>query len=180
MFGLVRHRSIEDHEPPFRVRIRIPLFLIAYGLGWRVHAGSLVIFTEVELDEATLLEGVLDWIAMVVAQHLNYLVKVDMVELASLLLMDSIDRRDEVAVVAPLVVLLAFHPSIAVFSLVRRFGLSLALVLAKICMDNLLAGGVACHKVEQLPRHPWFTVSKPVNECFIDHARDKHPDHVCI
>jgi hypothetical protein len=63
------------------------------------------------------------------------------VELASLLLMDHVDRRDELAVVAPLAVLLALCLSIVVFSLFRGFGLSLALVLVEDCTDGLLAGG---------------------------------------
>ena len=84
-----------------------PLLLIAYGPGRHVHAGCLVIATEVALDEVTLLEGVLDRIAMIVAWHLDYLVKTNMVDLASLLPMDPVNHRDELTVVAPPTVLLA-------------------------------------------------------------------------
>ena len=117
---------------------------------------------------------------MVVAQQLDYLVKTDMVELASLLLMDPIDCHDELTIVAPLAILLALYPSIAVFSLIHGFGLSLALVFVEDYMDDLLVRGVACCEVEQLPCRPWFAVSELMNECFIGHAEDERSDHVRI
>jgi hypothetical protein len=49
---------------------------------------------------------VLDWIAMVTAWQLDYLVKIDVVELASFLPMDRVDRHDELAIMAPPIVLL--------------------------------------------------------------------------
>ena len=58
--------------------------------------------------------------------------------------------------------------------------MSLALVFVEDCMDGLLTGGVACHKVKQLPRRPWFAVSKLVDECFVGHARDESSNHVHI
>ena len=58
-----------------------PLLFIAGGPRRRVHAGHLVVAAEVALNEVALLEGVLDWITMIVAQHLDYLVETDMVEL---------------------------------------------------------------------------------------------------
>jgi hypothetical protein len=117
---------------------------------------------------------------MVVALHLDYLVKTDVVELASLLLMDLVDHCNKLAVAAPLAVLLALYLSIAVFSLIRWFGLSLSLVFAEDCMDSLLARGVACRKVEQLPRRPRFAVSEFVDECFVGHARDERSNHVRV
>ena len=75
---------------PFRVRIRIPVSLIAGGSRWRVHAGCLVVALEVMFDEVALFKGVFDWVAMVVAWQLDYLVKTNMVELASLLLVQSL------------------------------------------------------------------------------------------
>jgi hypothetical protein len=108
------------------------------------RAGYLVVSTEVALDKVALLEGVLDWIAMVAAQHLDYLVKTDVVELVSLLLMDPVDHRDELAITTPPAALLAFYLSITVFSLVHGFGLSLVLVLAEDCTDSLRIEGVAC------------------------------------
>ena len=60
MFGLICHRSTEDHEAPFWVKIRIPFLLIADELGRHVCAGCLIVATEVALDEVALLEGVLD------------------------------------------------------------------------------------------------------------------------
>ena len=117
---------------------------------------------------------------MVAAWHLHYLVETDVVELASLLLMDPVDRRDELAVAAPLAVLLALHPSIAVFSLIHGFGLSLTLLFVEDCMDGLLAGGVACREVEKLPRLLWFAVSELADECFVGHARDESSNHVYI
>ena len=79
-----------------------------------------------------------------------------MVELASLLLVDLVDHRDKLTVVAPLAVLLAFPSPIAVISLVRGFGLSLTLVFAKDCSDGLLVGGMAYSEDEQLLHRPWF------------------------
>ena len=103
-----------------------------------------------------------------------------MVELASLLPMDPVNHRDELAVVVPPAILLAFSPSIVVLSLICGFGLNLTLVLVEDCMDNLLAGGVACCEVEQLLCCLWFAVSKLMNECFIGHARDECFDHIRI
>ena len=65
------------------------------------------------------------------AWHLYYLVKANMVELSSLLPMDSVDRRDKLAVTAP--------P---------------AILLAEDYTDGLLTEGVACREVEQLPCSP--------------------------
>ena len=50
-----------------------------------------------------------------------------MVELASLLLVDPVDHHDKPATTMPPAVLLAFLSPIAVLSLVRGFGLGLAL-----------------------------------------------------
>jgi hypothetical protein len=117
---------------------------------------------------------------MIVARHLDYLVEADIIELASLLLVDLVDHHDELAVAVPLAILLALYPSTRVFGLVRGFCLSLTLVFVEDCTDNLLAGGVACHEVEQLLRRPRFTASELMNECFIGHARDECYDHVRI
>jgi len=117
---------------------------------------------------------------MVVARHLDYLVKTDMVGLASFLLVDPVGSRDELTVVAPLVVLLALYSSIVVRSLVCGFSLSLSLMFVEDCTDGLLAGGVACSKVEQLPRHLRFAASELMNERFIGCARDEHSDHIRI
>ena len=117
---------------------------------------------------------------MVVARHLDYFVETDMVGLAGLLPLDPINRRDELAVAASPAFLLAFLSLIAALSLVRGFGLSLALVFAKDCPDGLLAGGVACREVEQLPRRSQFAASKLVDECFVGHARYERSDHVRI
>jgi hypothetical protein len=103
-----------------------------------------------------------------------------MVELASLLLVDPIDCRDELTVAAPLAVLLALYPSTAVFSLIHGFSLSLTLVFAEDCMDDLLTEGVACREVEQLPRHLLFAASELMDECFIGRTRDEHSNHVYI
>ena len=67
MFGLVHHRSTEDHKAPSWVGIRITLLFIAGGPRWHVHAGHLVVTAEVALDEVTLLEGVLEWIVIIAA-----------------------------------------------------------------------------------------------------------------
>jgi hypothetical protein len=91
---------------------------------------------------------------MVTACHLDYLVEADMVELANLLPMDSIDRRDKLTVGAPPAILFSFSPSIAVLGLICGFVLSLTLALAEDCMNSLLAGGMACREVKQLLRHP--------------------------
>jgi hypothetical protein len=45
------------------------------GFGRRVRAGGLVVASEVAFDEVTVFKGVFDWVAMVVAQQLDYLVK---------------------------------------------------------------------------------------------------------
>ena len=93
---------------------------------------------------------------MVAARQLDYLIKTDMVELASLLLVDPIDRRDKLDVATPPAVLLAFPSPITVLSLIRGFGLGLAFVFAKDCPNGLLTGGMACGEVDQLPRRPRF------------------------
>ena len=107
---------------------------------------------------------------MVVAWHLDYLIESNMVELASILLVDPIGGRDKLAIAAPPAILLALYSSIAVPSLVSGFGLSLDLMFVEDCMDGLLTRGVACYEVEQLPRHSWFAASKLMNECFVGHA----------
>jgi hypothetical protein len=117
---------------------------------------------------------------MVVTQHLDYLVETDMVELASLLPVDPVDHRDKLAIAMPPAVLLAFSSSIAVLSLIHRFGLGLTLILAKDCTDRLLAGGMACCEVEKLPHRPRFAAFKLVDECFTGHARDERSDHVSV
>ena len=55
---------------------------------------------------------------MVTARHHDYLVKTNMVELASLLPVDPIDCHNELTIAAPPAILLSFSPSIAVLSLV--------------------------------------------------------------
>ena len=94
--------------------------------------------------------------------------------------MDLVDRCDELDVAAPPAILFALYPSIAVFRLVRGFGLSLTLVFIEDCTNGLLTEGVACREVEQLPRRPRFAASEFVNECFVGRARDEHSDHVRI
>ena len=79
-----------------------------------------------------------------------------MVELASLLFVDPVDCRDELTVTEPLAVLLALHSSVVVLGLIHGFSLSLTPVLLEYCTDGLLAGGMACCEVKQLPRSPWF------------------------
>ena len=119
MFGLICHLSTEDHKAPSRVRICIPLLFIASGLGRHVRADHLIVAAEVALDEVAHLKGVLDWIAMVAARHLDYLVETNMVELASLLFVDPIDCRNQLTIVVPPAILLALHSSIVVLGLIR-------------------------------------------------------------
>jgi hypothetical protein len=109
-----------------------PLFLIAGGSRQRVYADGLVVALEVAFDEVAIFEGVLDRVAMVVAWQLDYFVKADRVGLASLLLMDSVNHRDKLIVMMPLVVLLAFTPMSVVPSLVHGLNLRLAIVFAKV------------------------------------------------
>jgi hypothetical protein len=165
---------------PFRVRICIPFLIIASGSERNVHACCLVVTFEVAFDEVAFLEGVLDWIAVVAARQLDYLVKTNMVELASFIPVDPINRHDELAVTAPPAVHLAFPSLIVVLSLIHGSGLGLALVLAKDCPNVLLAGGMACREVEQLPHHPRLAASELMDKCFIGHAKDEHSDHVRI
>ena len=115
---------------------------------------------------------------MVAAWQLDYLVKTDMVELASLLLLWCLWTLS--TVVTPPAILLAFPSPIAVLSLIRGFGLSLTLIFAEECMNGLLAEGVACRKVEQLPHRPRFAASKLVDERFVGHAKYERFDHVRI
>jgi len=117
---------------------------------------------------------------MIATWHLDYLVEADMVELASLLPVDPINRRGKLAVTAPPAALLAFAPSIAVLSLICGFGLSLTLVLVEDCMDVLLTGGLAYCEVEQLPCHPRFVAFELMDERFVGSARDERFDHVRI
>jgi hypothetical protein len=117
---------------------------------------------------------------VIVARHLNYLVEADVVELASLLLMDPVDHCDELTIMMPPTVLLALYSSTVVFSLVCGSSLSLTLVFAEDCTDGLLARGVACREVEQLPHRSRFATSKLMDECFVGRARDEHSDHVRI
>ena len=85
---------------------------------------------------------------MVVAQQLDYFVEADVVELASLMLVDSIYRCDELAIAAPLAILLAFPLPGAVPSLIRGLSHGLALLLVEVCSDSLLARGVDHCEVE--------------------------------
>ena len=103
-----------------------------------------------------------------------------MVDLASLQLVDPIDRRDELTVVASPTILFALYLLIAVFSLICGFSLGLALVFVEDCIDGLLVGGVACREVEQLPHRPRFAAPELVNECFVGRARDECSNHVCV
>jgi hypothetical protein len=102
------------------------------------------------------------------------------VELATFLHVDPIDHHDELAIMVPLAILLTFSSLIVVLSLIHRFSWSLTLVLAKDCTDGLLAGGMACLEVEQLPHHPWLATSELMDECFTGHARDERSNHVRI
>jgi hypothetical protein len=103
-----------------------------------------------------------------------------MVELASLLFVGSIDCHDELAVAVPPAILLALYSSVAVLSLVHGFSLSLTLVLLEYRTDGLLAEGVACCEVKQLPRSSWFAMSELADECFVGHAQDERSDHIHI
>ena len=103
-----------------------------------------------------------------------------MVEFASLLPVDPVDRRDELAVAAPPAILLACSSPIAVLSLIRGFGLSLTLVLVEDCTYNLLVRGMTCREVRKLSCHPRFAVPDLVDECFVGRAKDEGSDHVCI
>jgi hypothetical protein len=47
-------------------------------------------------------------------------------------------------------------------------------------MDNLLARGVTCCEVEQLPRRSWFAAPELVDKCFIGRVGDERSDHICI
>ena len=96
------------------------------------------------------------WVAMVelVARHLDSLVETNMVELASLLFVDPVDYHNELTVAVPPAILLALHSSVVVLGLIHGFSLSLTLVLLEYCVDGLLAGGMACCEVEQLPCSP--------------------------
>ena len=117
---------------------------------------------------------------MIATWHLDYLVKADMAELASLLLMDPIDGYDELAVMVPPTVLLAFYSPIMVLSLIYGFGLRLALVLAEDCMDGLHNKGETCREVEQLPRPSWFVAPELVDERFVGRAGDECSNHIRI
>jgi hypothetical protein len=101
---------------------------------------------------------------MVATWHLDYLVETDMAELASFLLVDPVDDYDELAVVASPTILLAFYSLIVVLSPICGFGLRLTLVFVEDCMDGLLARGVTCCEVEQLPCHSWFAAPKLMDE----------------
>ena len=82
---------------------------------------------------------------MVAAWQLDYLVETDVVELASFLPVDLVDRRDKLAVVAPLAILLALYPSIVVFSLVCGFWLE-----PYPCI---------CRRLHGRPPHRWLGLS---------------------
>jgi len=94
--------------------------------------------------------------------------------------MDPVDRRDELTIAMPLAVFLTFPSPIAVLSLIRGFGLGLALVCAKHSLDGLLAGGMSCSEVEPLSCRTQFAVSELVDECFIGRARGERSYHVYI
>ena len=117
---------------------------------------------------------------MVVTWYLDHPVETDVVELASFLLVDPVDGRDELAIAAPPAILLAFYTLVAVPSLIHGFSLCLALVLAKDCTNGLLAEGMACCEVDQLPRRSWFVAPELMDECFVGRAKDEGSDHVCI
>jgi hypothetical protein len=81
---------------------------------------------------------------VVATWHLAYLVKTDMAELASFLLVDLVDGYHELTVTVPPTILLAFYLPIVVLSLIYGIGLRRTLVFAEDCMDGLLIGGVTC------------------------------------
>ena len=85
---------------------------------------------------------------MVVTRRLYYLFEGDRVGSTSLLLVNSIDRRNKLAIMMLPTILLALFPPSAVLAFVCGLGLVLALVLVEVCPDSLLAGGLARHKVE--------------------------------
>jgi hypothetical protein len=114
-----------------------PLLFVVSGSEWHARASHLVVATEVALDEVALFECVLDWTAMIVTRHLDYLVKANMVELSSFLLVDPVDDCDELAVTVPLTIL-AFYSPIVVLSLLCGFGLCLTFMLVENCTDSLL------------------------------------------
>ena len=85
---------------------------------------------------------------MVMVRHLHYPFETDRVGPASLLLVDSVNRHDKLIVMMPLAVLLALSPPSMVLALIHGLGLALALVLAEVCLDSLLVGGMAHHEVK--------------------------------
>jgi hypothetical protein len=101
---------------------------------------------------------------MVATCHLDYLIEIDMAELASFLLVDPVDDYDKLAVVASPTVLLAFYSLIVVLSPICGFGLCLTLVFVEDCTDGLLARGMTCCEIEQLPCHSWFAAPEIVDE----------------
>jgi hypothetical protein len=107
MPGLVGRWSVECHEAPCWVGENVSLFLVIGGSSWLVHAGCFVVALEVALYEVIVLKGVLDGVAMVMAQPLHYLFKTNRVGPAGLLLVDSIDHHNKLAIMMSLVVLLA-------------------------------------------------------------------------
>jgi hypothetical protein len=103
-----------------------------------------------------------------------------MVELPSLLFVDHVDCRNELAIMAPPAVLVALYSLVAVLGLIHGFSLSLTLVLQEYCADGLLAEGVACCVVEQLPCRSQFAAPKLVNVHFIGRSRDERSYHIHI
>jgi len=91
---------------------------------------------------------------------------------------DSVVCHDELAIVVPLDVLLAFPPPCMIPSIIHGLSLSLALVFVEVCSDGLLTGGVARCKVEWLPRRLGFVVSELMDEGVVHHAEDECSDHV--
>lgn len=85
---------------------------------------------------------------MVMVRHLHYPFETDMVGLTNLLLMDSIDHHDKLAIMTPLAVLLSLSPPSIVLALIHGLGLALTLVLVDVYLDSLLVGGMAHHEVK--------------------------------
>jgi len=60
-----------------------------------------------------------------------------------------------------------------VLDLICGLSPSLALILAKVCPDSLLAGGMACREIDQFSHHPWLVASQLIDKGLISCARDE-------
>ena len=80
----------------------------------------------------------------------------------------------------PPTVLIAISSLSTVLDLMYGLSVSLALILAKVCLDSLLAGGMACREIKQFPHHPWLVASQLIDKGLIIVPEMSSLNHILV